>query len=204
MFWGDDAADNLSALAQDRNITESPQNLLSLNHQMHFWFDSAKMALKPLRKLDDGSVVVQFHWLRAGNRKPDTKAPEADLSAILAASGLDKNSWGNMFAHRASGLRLETGQTFTLSANDPAHVPNFDLLQLSWDLLRVIAICGAAEEEDIDDDDDVVDDDGFSIDAVEGVYEEDGGAQIYQWAADVEMEEESEEEQSVDGATSPH
>lgn len=108
-----------------------------------------------------------------------------------------------MLAHRASGLRLETGQIFTLSANDPAHVPNFDLLQLSWDL-RVISICGAAEEEDIDDDDDVVDDYGFSIDAGEGVYEEDGGAQIYQWAVDVEMEEEeSEEEQSVDGAKSP-
>jgi hypothetical protein len=70
MFWGDDAANQLSTLAQGRNMTEAPQNLLSLNHQLHAWFDSAKMALKPLRKLDDGSVVVQFHWLRVGKLKP--------------------------------------------------------------------------------------------------------------------------------------
>ncbi|KAL6903978.1 hypothetical protein GGI43DRAFT_307968 [Trichoderma evansii] len=207
MFWGDNAANKLLTLVQDRNIIESPQNLLSLNHQLHSWFDSAKMALKPLRKLDDESVVVQFHWLKAGNKKPDLDVHAINLRDIVTMSGLHHDGWGSMLAHRASGLRLETGQVFILKANDPAHIPNFDLLQLSWDLLRIIAICGAAEEEDADDDDDI-DDDGLSIDAVEGIYEANNGAEIYQWAAEVEMEEEGveeqEEEHSVYGDKSPH
>ncbi|KAL9477579.1 hypothetical protein ACSS6W_007420 [Trichoderma asperelloides] len=209
MFWGDGAADQLSTLAQDRGITESPQNLLSLNHQLHWWFDSAKLAFKPLRKPDDGSVVVQFHWLKAGKSKASQKVEVADLRQILKKAGLESNTWGTLRAHRASGLQLETGQTFTLKANNPGHVPNFNLLQLSWDLLRVVAICGAAEEE-LDDESDA-DDGGFSIEASEGIYEEDNGAQIYQWAAEVEMEEEGEEveeekeeKDSVHGAKSPH
>lgn len=150
------------------------------------------MALKPLRKLDDGSIVVQFHWLKAGKLRPAQQQDGVDLDLIFAEAGLESTTWGHMLAHRASGLRLETGQVFTLTASDPAHMPNFDLLQLSWDLLRVISICGAAEEEDVDDDDDNDDyyndhDDGYSIGASDGIYE-DNDAQIHQWAAEVEME----------------
>jgi hypothetical protein len=71
-------------------------------------------------------------------------------------------------------------------------MPNFDLLQLSWDLLRVVSFCGAAEQEDMDDDDDDDDnddyyddeDDGFSIKAREGIYEH-NAAQVHQWAAEI-------------------
>lgn len=216
MFWGDDAADTLLKLAQSWNITESPQNLLSLNHQLHSWFDSARMALKPLRKLDDGSVVVQVHWLRTSARKPKDNVHQQNVARILATANLSGDHWGSIVAHRASGLLLKTGQVFTSTANNPSHVPNFDLLQLSWDLLRMISICGAAKE-DVDDNDDVVDDDGFGVEANEGMYEEDDGAQIYQWAMDVETvealeeeesegegREEEEEEETVDGSKSPH
>lgn len=65
-------------------------------------------------------------------------------------------------------------------------------LQLSWDLLRVVSFCGAAEQEDMDDDDDDDDnddyyddeDDGFSIKAREGIYEH-NAAQVHQWAAEI-------------------
>ncbi|UKZ66149.1 uncharacterized protein TrAtP1_007325 [Trichoderma atroviride] len=151
------------------------------------------MGLKPLRKLDDGSVVVQFHWLKAGRLRPAQRQNDVDLDLILAKAGLGSiTTWGYMLAHRASGLRLKTGQVFTLTANDSAHMPNFDLLQLSWDLLRIISICGVVGEENVDDDGDNDDyysdnDDGSSIGASEGIYEN-NGAQIYQWAAEVEME----------------
>ncbi|EHK50256.1 hypothetical protein TRIATDRAFT_303832 [Trichoderma atroviride IMI 206040] len=166
IFWGDDAANQLLTLAQCRDTIESPQNLLSLNHQLHAWFDSAKMALKPLRKLDDGSVVVQFHWLKAGRLRPAQRQNDVDLDLILAKAGLGSiTTWGYMLAHRASGLRLKTGQVFTLTANDSAHMPNFDLLQLSWDLRRIISICGVVVEENVDDDgdnDDYYNDDYYS------------------------------------------
>lgn len=38
------------------------------------------------------------------------------------------------------GLSSETEQTFVESANDPAHDPSFELLQLSCDLRRITAI----------------------------------------------------------------
>jgi hypothetical protein len=155
MFWGNDTADQLSVLIQDPHITKSPQNLLSLDRQLHWWFDNAKMALKPLRNNDE-SVTVQFHWLKPSQSKP---TDNGDIFYFKGATAFDTanlgtQQWGNILAHRMSGLFLETGQTFTLTADDPNHVPNFELLKLSWDLLRVIAICGAAAEPTEEDDDD--------------------------------------------------
>ncbi|UKZ67000.1 uncharacterized protein TrAtP1_008164 [Trichoderma atroviride] len=50
-------------------------------------------------------------------------------------------------AYTKGGLPLRTGQTFTLKADKdrPELVPSFELLKLSWDMLRIIAISGAAE-----------------------------------------------------------
>ncbi|KAK4458993.1 hypothetical protein QBC42DRAFT_184574, partial [Cladorrhinum samala] len=52
---------------------------------------------------------------------------------------------GKSLAHRESGLPIRTGQTFTILAEDSDHkeVPSWDLLDLSWNFLRVAAICGA-------------------------------------------------------------
>lgn len=73
------------------------------------------------------------------------------MDNILATAGLsDNTAWGEEgLARRESGLRIETGQTFVLKTDDPENLPSFELLQLSWDLLRIAAICGAAESDDM-------------------------------------------------------
>ncbi|SPO02565.1 uncharacterized protein DNG_05238 [Cephalotrichum gorgonifer] len=149
IFWGAEQAQSWAELFESMDVTESARNLICFNHQLHWWLDSAKMALKPLKVIGDGAVLVQFHWLKGNNLKPHVplEKPYQSLpfTDILAKAGLsDNRAWGSGFAHRRSGIPLRTGQTFVLGARDPERAPNFELLKLSWDLLRVAAISGAA------------------------------------------------------------
>lgn len=67
-------------------------------------------------------------------------------------AGLEDNSaWGDILAHGKDGLPLRTGQTFILRADKdrPELAPSFELLKLSWDMLRIIAISGAAEPKEL-------------------------------------------------------
>ncbi|EHK43757.1 hypothetical protein TRIATDRAFT_86854 [Trichoderma atroviride IMI 206040] len=146
-FWGEEQAKIWVDLVQNKTIIESARNLLSFNHQIHWWFKNGNLALKPLRQLDDGSVVVQFHWLKRHQIKPTTKF-EGSVNDFVKNAGLEDNSaWGDIMAYTKGGLPLRTGQTFTLKADKdrPELVPSFELLKLSWDMLRIIAISGAAE-----------------------------------------------------------
>ncbi|CAK7273591.1 hypothetical protein SEPCBS119000_005739 [Sporothrix epigloea] len=83
-----------------------------------------------------------------------------DISA-LCGGGTDFESWGRPpVAHRKSGLPLETGQIFTIRAENPEDLPSFDLLEMQWDLLRIAAMSGAAEAQDEGWDEDEEDPDG--------------------------------------------
>ncbi|KAL7933229.1 hypothetical protein V8C35DRAFT_305245 [Trichoderma chlorosporum] len=200
MFWGANVVNQLSTLLNDREITESPQNLLSMNQQLHAWFDGNKMALRPLglTKRGDG-VDVQFYWLNESYWKPDDTCPPFDYFEILARTGgvYPGKLWGSKLAHRPSGLRLETGQVFTVTSLDPNHLPSRELLELSWDLVRVAAICGASGElredssTDEDGDDYYCEDDAISDEINDG----------YLYQSDVEIESESETGIEVDEDT---
>jgi len=48
---------------QNSSEAETAQNGLSMNFHLHYWFDNAKFALKPLRRTDN-SITVQWHWLK--------------------------------------------------------------------------------------------------------------------------------------------
>lgn len=146
MFWDADTVAQLVPLIKDRNVTESPQNLISMNGQLHTWFNNCRMALKPIGETEKG-VVVQLHWLNQSEYTPDSDVNSDWINILISKTGIKKcQSWGYIPAHRASGLSLDTGQTFVLESENPDHVPSFQLLKLSWDLSRVAAICGAARE----------------------------------------------------------
>lgn len=100
-------------------------------------------------------MVVQWHWLKRTTLKPTTII-RADDDDFLARAGLVDQSWGEQLAHRRSGMTVRTGQTFTITADDPEDIPSFELLQMHWDLLRIAAISGAAglvDEDYLSDDD---------------------------------------------------
>lgn len=148
LFWGARKAMDWRRCYEDAGITQSAQNHISMNHQLHFWFDQARFALKPLRGTKN-EIVLQFHWLRKSPLKPRMGIiREQDL---LGQAGLtDHQSWGVNLAHRRSGFPIQTGQTFTIRAENPDDLPNSELLELQWNLLRVAAISGAADATDED------------------------------------------------------
>ncbi|KAK3896767.1 hypothetical protein C8A05DRAFT_48333 [Staphylotrichum tortipilum] len=164
-FWGDEQASTWRQLCEDPAITQSLANYLSLDRQIHFWFDKARFALKPLSQTQT-TITVQFHWLRRTSLSPMDIIKETDGEELLEVAGLrtpteTPATWGSCLAHRASGVPIRTGQTFLIRANHPTELPNFQLLELQWNLLRVAAICGAA---------DVTDEDDFDVDDYEGPY----------------------------------
>lgn len=130
---------------EDEGITQLAKNGISMSHQIHFWFDNARFALKPLRQTQDG-IVVQWHWLKRAILKPAVRIkPGQD---ILLQAGLTDQNWGECLAHRRSGVPIRTGQTFILRADNPEDLPSWDLLDMQWNLLRVAAISGAADVPD--------------------------------------------------------
>ncbi|KAL5092758.1 hypothetical protein Trisim1_000495 [Trichoderma cf. simile WF8] len=185
MFWDPDTVTQLVPLIRDRNFMESPQNLISMNGQLHTWFDDCKMALKSIGETENG-VVVQFHWLREGKYKPNSVG--ADFETFTTQSGIDQGKcWGYNTAHRTSGLKLDTGQTFTLESDNPAHRPNSQLLKMSWDLRRVAAICGAAVGEPWEESDDEKYMDYYSEDETcSSVSEENNYPEVLRWREEVE------------------
>lgn len=72
---------------------------------------------------------------------------------ILHQAGVMDQRWGDALAHRESGVRIQTVQTFLLPRHEG--MPSWDLLEMRWDLLemrwdlvRVAALCGAADVTD--------------------------------------------------------
>ncbi|KAK3361536.1 hypothetical protein B0T24DRAFT_691352 [Lasiosphaeria ovina] len=161
-FWGAERAETWSDLAYE---LQSPANSIAMNRQLRLWFGSgARFALKPLRQrlTDDGYPVldVQWHWLRRAVLRPralvhrggDGGDDDDDVTLLLTQAGLahDCQSWGTeevCLAYRPSGVPISTGQVYTLRG-DRSILPNFDLMRMHWDLLRVADISGVANIED--------------------------------------------------------
>jgi hypothetical protein len=146
-FWGSDKSMAWRRAFEDAGITQSAKNGISMNHQIHFWFDNARLALKPLREIPGEGIIVQWHWLKRSTLKPlmDILPNQYSRESWLYA-GLTDGSWGDNLAHRPSGVAIRTGQTFLLRSHE--EMPSWDLLEMQWDLLRVAAICGAADVTD--------------------------------------------------------
>ncbi|KAL7909160.1 hypothetical protein GGI35DRAFT_429655 [Trichoderma velutinum] len=222
IFWGTASADRLSALInRDQNISESPQNLVSLNRQLHWWFNNGRMALKPLRKMEGGSVTVQLHWLEPSRWNPDMTIRNACFLELMGRVG-HFPKWNG--AHRSCGVSLETGHTFAFwNSVDQSYLPNFDLLQLSWDLRRVATVCGAYREpedetcddgeeyydhveghhddEGYDDNEGYYDQDNYDVDVYLDTWEENQHALIHRWMGEIEVESGTQEEETAFNTT---
>ncbi len=145
-FWGVEKGLAWFQQFEDARITQSPKNYLSLSRQIHFWFNNARLALKPLRQTPT-EIVVQWNWLKRTRLLPRIEVGQAQ-DTFLALAALKDAAWGSCLAHRRSGVPIETGQTFVIRAEKPEDLPSFEMLEMQWNLLRVAAICGAADVPD--------------------------------------------------------
>ncbi|KAK3938474.1 hypothetical protein QBC46DRAFT_440494 [Diplogelasinospora grovesii] len=137
-FWGSEKSLVWGETFQNADITQSAKNGISMSNHVHFWFDNARFALKPLRETPEGivkAILKPAVWI----------FPDQD---ILLQAGLTDQNWGDSLAHRRSGVTIRTGQTFLLRADNPEDKPSWELLEMQWNLLRVAAICGAADVTD--------------------------------------------------------
>ncbi|KAL2185695.1 hypothetical protein L209DRAFT_756927 [Thermothelomyces heterothallicus CBS 203.75] len=143
-FWGSEKSMAWRRIFEDAAISNSPKNGISMSRQIHFWFDKTKFALKPLRQTPEG-IVVQWHWLKESILNPLVYIlPNED---ILLQAGVTDRNWGKgLIAHRESGVRIQTGQTFLLRQHED--MPSWELLEIQWNLHRIAAICGAADVTD--------------------------------------------------------
>ncbi|KKP01701.1 hypothetical protein THAR02_06207 [Trichoderma harzianum] len=212
-FWGTETATRLSTLILDPNFLRSPQNMPSLNRQLGWWFHSGKIAFKPLRKSNDSSFIFQVYWLKKSEPKPtELFTNEMSICRVADSAGIvygcaGREGWGRCDTPYYGNLGMETGQIHGLGENYGIEPPSFELLQVSWDLLRVAAICGATQpvfwsdevEEDnndyYDDDVDYGDhhfDDGYDEDEMESqpdMYMDKNYAQLLRWAGEIEGQE---------------
>ena len=141
-FWGKEKADAWSRQYWATSVTESPKNLLCLSCQLHFWWSTCRLALRPIRTLDPCTIKLQLHWLRHACTRPTAPLSGTFDDIRLLCGGEDGlKTWGPQpLAHRKSGLPLRTGQIFTIRAENPKDLPSFKLLDMQWNLLRVAAI----------------------------------------------------------------
>ncbi|KEZ39537.1 hypothetical protein SAPIO_CDS9419 [Scedosporium apiospermum] len=94
-------------------------------------------------------------------------------------------------------LKLKTGQTFILRAQGQKDTTSIELLQLSWDLLRVAAICGAATDDTPNGEND--ESEGRSVGAGSVTWEGNERDELRRWAvgvAEATAEERDEPENS--------
>ncbi|KAL7934857.1 hypothetical protein V8C35DRAFT_279334 [Trichoderma chlorosporum] len=153
-FWGPDMEIMLKGLFGFRGGEHSSRAKLHVSNLLHRHMANARLALKPLAKREDGSVIVQLFWLKETSLDPKDFLIKPNDSVsfedILKQAGLENNQdWGPPLAERKDGRKLQSGEMFVLKAVECAGVdeaPDFRLLQLLWDLTRVAAICGAANE----------------------------------------------------------
>ncbi|CAK7274808.1 hypothetical protein SEPCBS57363_006353 [Sporothrix epigloea] len=174
-FWGKEKADAWSRQYSATSVTESAKNLLCLNSQLHFWWGTCHLALRPIRTLDPCTIKLQLHWLRRSRTRPTAPLSGTfdDIRSLCGGED-DLATWGPQpVAHRMSGLPLRTGQIFTIRAENPEDLPSFELLDMQWNLLRVAAMSGAAEAEDAPPEEGDDDDEYGGHYVLSNVYDED-------------------------------
>lgn len=112
-----------------------------MSRQFDYLFHQGRFALKPLRKTPEG-VVVQWHWLNQSHLFPhwpsyDTYGTFRDAQ-LMDQSGGDGGVRGGQQAEQ-----IRHGQAFLLRAGEDR--PDWALLEMQWDLQRMVAICGAGD-----------------------------------------------------------
>ncbi|KAL6696032.1 hypothetical protein J3F84DRAFT_348281 [Trichoderma pleuroticola] len=115
VFWDEKTVGLWENLSSFRWFHEPPHTRLHISNNLHRWLSRARVALKPLDKMKDGSVIVQLFWLKGTTLKPQEflTQPHDSVSFedVLKRAGLGNNQeWGPSLAFRADGHELVSGR----------------------------------------------------------------------------------------------
>lgn len=126
-------------------------NLITLLSTLHKMWGKGLFALRPLDyNADMTELEVEFYWQPHQDHKPAdlvplTKIPlsSRDLDFVVAD--------GIRYEHTPrDGASYKSGQKFVLRTEDPERLPlpSKELLDLQWNLNRIVAMAAAGEKDD--------------------------------------------------------
>jgi HNH endonuclease len=143
---------------------ESCFNLICLTSTAHEMWNRGVFALKPLNLSDDKKKLdIQFFWQPAykhqsGDRVNLLKIPKSSKGLSQGQVWEQLQDERKLKSYQMAVDRppriVQSGDTFTLTTDDPIHkpLPSWELLEMQWYLQRLAAMSGTPNL-DLDDDD---------------------------------------------------
>lgn len=129
--------------------SESCNNLLCLNPNLHVLWTAGYFALKPLMQSEDGTqLYVEWHWLPRVRHGPHDHVPLAtpqpSTEGLTGSGGVREiivSTYGSI-----NHIRL--GQVFTIRTTDPETMPlpNFALLDMQFKLSQIVSLSSSVDE----------------------------------------------------------
>ncbi|KAK1994073.1 hypothetical protein LX36DRAFT_223609 [Colletotrichum falcatum] len=156
------------------NVVDTPKNMVTLNPQLHDWWGRGLFALEPLgkpkasdaqsatgtpttskkQKREEYTIQVRFHWLRRTDVRDLKSIVDFSQDPIAKLRIPDPNPPAAV--NLQTWRPIENGQVFEITANDLEELPDYEILLLQWDLLRMWRLAGGADPAvySLDDDSD--------------------------------------------------
>ncbi|KAK7414663.1 hypothetical protein QQX98_006520 [Neonectria punicea] len=140
-----------------------PQNMLALNCLIHHWMDNMKVTFEPIVELCTATtLVLRYRWLqdsefrvktRNQKRKREEEGVELHTHPNRILKPFDKKYGVDVdysSVHFKTQKRIKDGYRLTITTKDPVKfpLPSIDLLQLHYQMARMIALAGAAEPDE--------------------------------------------------------
>ncbi|KAK2035526.1 hypothetical protein LX32DRAFT_723693 [Colletotrichum zoysiae] len=138
-------------------VVDTAANMICLGATLRKWWYMGLFALEPMEKpqpLDAAGsaqgaasqqrwgIRLRFHWLKR------TDIPDLNAAVDFSEDPVPKmqEPEGRCMIFNATTCRpTESGQVFTVTADDPDKLPDYDILLLQWDLLRIWRLAGGAD-----------------------------------------------------------
>ena len=140
-------------------ILDTAANKISLNPLLYRWWSKGLIGFEPRERLGSG-VRVKFWWLKTAHKALTDKG--VDLAEDPRNALRDPAGVVTIYDFRTPRPILSR-TLIDIVSDDPSLVPNWEILELQWDLIRMCSLCGAGEapdEEEEESDSDSDDGDG--------------------------------------------
>ena len=151
LFWTQEHVETwrksiFSDASNPDDAVESCENLINLNSYAHTLWNSGCFALKPETASEDGKELdLLFFW-----QPRHELLPLVDLSMTPKSSEKLEGCRPDQALFRRVDVgfdHLRSGDRIKLRTEDPQRhpLPSWELLDMQWNLQRVVGMCGAAD-----------------------------------------------------------
>lgn len=169
--WGTDRVEALRRRLgyAKTQIIDTPANMVCMDRRVHKMWSRGEFALEPMdvnidemvepeapapvtggsrrsgrqgtAKVTKYGIQVRFHWLK----RTTLQSPEAMADFTVHPSQIWRPDDGNPRLLDTNGRPIDSGHIIRIYAMDKTQLPDMDILQLQWDLLRMHALSGGAD-----------------------------------------------------------